>query len=129
MAESSISHKCEVQNCPNPGKFRCTSCQTVYYCSQDHQRSDWLANHKAICAKAKSSTPATNPDNSKSCNSESEIRTCRCMFCGQALLLSSEDEATDHMRVCTALQEQLASKDQFTVPTEVKQKMEKQGKL
>jgi hypothetical protein len=47
------------------------------------------------------------------------------MFCGENLILSSEDEAVDHMRVCPALQEQLQSKDQFTVPSMIKEKMKK----
>ena len=46
-----------------------------------------------------------------------EKRTSRCMFCGEALVLSSEEDAVEHMRVCPALQEQLASPDQFTIPT------------
>ena len=48
---------------------------------------------------------------------ESEKRTGRCMFCGEELILGSEDDAVNHMRECVALQEQLASKDQFTIPT------------
>lgn len=52
-----------------------------------------------------------------------ESRHCRCMFCGEQLKLSSENEAVEHMRVCVALQEQLASKEQFTVPSAVKAKM------
>ena len=51
-----------------------------------------------------------------------EKRSSRCMFCGEELVLSSEDEAVDHMRVCVALQEQLASKDQFTIPTMLREK-------
>jgi tetratricopeptide (TPR) repeat protein len=31
-------------------------------------------------------------------------RHCRCMFCGELLLLASEDEAIEHMRVCPAMQ-------------------------
>ena len=56
---------------------------------------------------------------SANCNAEkeSEKRTGRCMFCGEELVLGSEDDAVNHMRVCPALQEQLASKDQFTIPT------------
>jgi hypothetical protein len=38
------------------------------------------------------------------------------MFCGETLILASEDEAILHMKVCPALQEQLNSPDQFTVP-------------
>ena len=45
------------------------------------------------------------------------------MFCGEELVLKSEDEAVMHMTVCPALQEQLASKDQFTVPSMLKGKM------
>lgn len=135
---SSTSHSCEIKNCKNPAKFRCTSCQLVYYCSAEHQRSDWKANHKVKCQKRKKSlnpTPSisatTDPSPTAACgtSSESDKRTCRCMFCGKELLLSSEDEATDHMRVCVALQEQLASKDQFTIPTEVQQKMKKERTL
>lgn len=47
------------------------------------------------------------------------------MFCGDELVLGSEEEAIDHMRVCPALQEQLQSKDQFTVPTMIKERMNK----
>ena len=61
-------------------------------------------------------------------NSASESsgkRTCRCMFCGENLLLESEEAAVDHMRVCPYLQEQLASKDQFTLPAELEKKLKK----
>jgi hypothetical protein len=54
---------------------------------------------------------------------EKERRQCRCMFCGQQLDLGSEEEAVDHMRVCVALQEQLSSKEQFTVPSMLREKM------
>eukprot|EP01031_Cornospumella_fuschlensis_P034025 gene34025-41181_t len=50
---------------------------------------------------------------------------CRCMFCGEQQLLASEEEAVEHMRVCPALQEQLQSKEQFTVPSMVREKMKK----
>ena len=44
------------------------------------------------------------------------------MFCGNELVLSSEDEAIEHMKVCSSLQEQLASKDQFTIPSVIRNK-------
>ena len=47
---------------------------------------------------------------------ESGKRQSRCMFCGEELVLESEDDAIDHMKECPALQEQLASSDQFTIP-------------
>jgi hypothetical protein len=55
--------------------------------------------------------------------SQQEKRICRCMFCGAELLVSSEDEAVKHLEDCPALQEQLNSKAQFTVPSMVKQQM------
>ena len=39
------------------------------------------------------------------------------MFCGEELEVSSEDEAVQHLETCPALQEQLNSSDQFTIPT------------
>lgn len=53
---------------------------------------------------------------------EVEKRQSRCMFCGEELVLTSEDDAVGHMRVCPALQEQLASPDQFTIPTMLQEK-------
>ena len=55
-------------------------------------------------------------------NVNEDHRQCRCMFCGDELKLSSEEAAVDHMRVCVALQEQLQSKDQFTIPSVVRNK-------
>ena len=69
------------------------------------------------------------PDTTAEISTESsgEKRTCRCMFCGEELILSNEEEAIDHMKVCPSLQEQFASKDQFTIPKDVKAKMAKQN--
>jgi phage FluMu protein Com len=52
---------------------------------------------------------------------EQEKKTVRCMFCGDQLVLASEEEAVDHMRTCVALQEQLNSKDQFTIPKKIRE--------
>jgi hypothetical protein len=60
---------------------------------------------------------------SETLQTDKERRQCRCMFCGQQLDLGSEEEAVDHMRVCVALQEQLSSKEQFTVPSMLREKM------
>jgi MYND finger len=49
-------------------------------------------------------------------------RQSRCMFCGEELVLGSEEDAVDHMRVCVALQEQLESPDQFTIPKALREK-------
>lgn len=57
----------------------------------------------------------------KTASDEQEKKTVRCMFCGDQLILASEEEAVDHMRVCVALQEQLESKDQFTIPKKIRE--------
>jgi hypothetical protein len=44
------------------------------------------------------------------------------MFCGEVLVLSSEEEAVEHMRQCQYLQEQLTSKEQFTIPSKIREK-------
>jgi hypothetical protein len=59
----------------------------------------------------------------------SEMRECRCMFCGQLLLLTSEAEAIEHMAVCPALSEQLANANEaFTIPKCVEKQMYKGDK-
>jgi hypothetical protein len=47
-------------------------------------------------------------------------RSCRCMFCGDELVLGSEEEAIMHMETCPALQEQLNDSRQFTLPESIK---------
>jgi hypothetical protein len=58
---------------------------------------------------------------------ESGKKISRCMFCGEEVILASEEEAVEHMRNCSALQEQLDSKEQFTIPSKLREKM-KAGK-
>lgn len=135
---------CSEPSCGIEASLRCSKCKSVYYCSELHQRQHWKV-HKLCCGKTPSgdrsqqevpssshqkSGTSTNssPENTASTISSPssiEQRSCRCMFCGETLILSSEDEAVDHMRVCPALQEQLQSKDQFTVPSMIKEKMKK----
>jgi len=40
--------------CETPTKFRCSRCQNMWYCSQDHQRKDW-SRHKLECTKKETS--------------------------------------------------------------------------
>lgn len=63
-----------------------------------------------------------NMNNSAGDESVSEKRQSRCMFCGEQLVLGSENDAVDHMRVCVALQEQLESSEQFTIPKAIREK-------
>ena len=117
-----MSHNCQVETCDKQGSFRCSRCHAVYYCGVAHQRSDWT-KHKVICKTQQTAAfPSNNVDNNVVKKEESS-RICRCMFCGEELLIGSEEEAVNHMRVCTALQEQLQSKDQFTIPSMLKEKM------
>ena len=58
-----------------------------------------------------------------SATEEVEKRACRCKFCGEMLILSSEDEAVAHMRVCPAMQEQLQGSGPFTIPKDVQAQM------
>lgn len=72
-----------------------------------------------------SGNDATSEGSQNSNTDSIEQRSCRCMFCGENLILANETEAVDHMRVCPALQEQLASKDQFTIPSVLQDKIDK----
>lgn len=39
--------KCAV--CGVPAESKCSSCNTVFYCSREHQIADWKAKHKNDC--------------------------------------------------------------------------------
>lgn len=45
------------------------------------------------------------------------------MFCGKLLILSSEEEAVEHMSACPALQAQFSGESPFTLPPEVMEKL------
>mmetsp|Transcript_17220 Transcript_17220/g.29149 ORF Transcript_17220/g.29149 Transcript_17220/m.29149 type:complete len:136 (+) Transcript_17220:215-622(+) len=131
---------CCAISCDKTGTFRCGRCKQANYCSVEHQKLDWKL-HKKNCKNE--GTPSSlkfdrfdgdskyaKKANLKDDNSESveEKRSCRCMFCGEQLILASEKEAIEHMRHCPALQEQLESKDQFTIPSAIREKVaEKEG--
>jgi hypothetical protein len=55
------------------------------------------------------------------CVDQKEVKECRCMFCGESMVLGSEEEAIAHMEVCPSLQEQLNdTENQFTLPSSMK---------
>ncbi len=118
-----MESRCAVENCGGIPKYRCGKCRIVFYCSQDHQKLHWQF-HKLQCGKKPRSETSTN---SPQCDETVEKRFCRCMFCGVEMALTSEEEAIQHMEVCPALQEQLDSKEQFTVPEVVKAQMKNNG--
>mmetsp|Transcript_19945 Transcript_19945/g.28666 ORF Transcript_19945/g.28666 Transcript_19945/m.28666 type:complete len:114 (-) Transcript_19945:152-493(-) len=106
---------CSLPGCNQPADKRCSKCKKTYYCSRSHQTDHW-STHKSDC-KTFAKTLKDNDDANKSNISQTgEMRSCRCMFCGEALTLSSEEAAVEHMKVCPALQEQLNDDKQFTLP-------------
>ena len=130
---------CNYPECKAVSTQRCSRCKKVYYCSVDHQKENWKAHkiqcssfdlikgvnaektHEASSVKDKSDTVPSDDEFVKNSGSAAGDvdgkRQSRCMFCGEQLVLESEDDAVDHMRICPALQEQVASTDQFTIPT------------
>lgn len=120
--------QCFFTKCEKLGVYQCSRCKIAKYCSREHQKQAWK-EHKLECENfsASSELPViteTEEQRIKKSSklSDTELRQCRCMFCGEELKLSSEEAAIEHMRVCTALQEQLQSKDQFTIPSVVRNK-------
>jgi superoxide dismutase len=86
----------------------------------EHQKLDWSI-HKKDCVKKeneiiKENKPILKKYDTSSLNETKVTKTCRCMFCGLEIEASSEQDAINHMEVCLCLQEQLDSKDQFTIP-------------
>jgi hypothetical protein len=131
----SVKH-CNYPGCKAVSTQRCSRCKKAYYCSVEHQKENWKA-HKILCSsfesikevkieKIQEASPVNDKKDTgeeffKEKNSDASDaggkRQSRCMFCGEQLVLESEEDAVYHMRICPALQEQLASPDQFTIPT------------
>ncbi len=131
-SEYHMNGSCQHAGCNQLSQLRCSGCRLVFYCSQEHQKIDWK-RHKVVCKLNRKTeiietidltTCATNsqqPLEQKA--ADIQKRECRCMFCGESLMLESEEEAMNHMMECCALQEQLASKDQFTIPSMFKERI------
>lgn len=45
MSEN-LNNECGV--CKIPCERKCSSCKLIYYCCEEHQKSDWTV-HKAVC--------------------------------------------------------------------------------
>jgi hypothetical protein len=119
---------CANIDCNVHAKYRCNQCLSTYYCSTEHQKIDWKT-HKKFCINLNAGSNGSKQiidlkiDNNDNLATEQK-KVCRCMFCGKELILNSEEAAIDHMRICDALQEQLSSKEQFTIPAALKNQME-----
>lgn len=147
MSNVNVLNLCALDSCSLPASQRCSRCKIIYYCSVTHQKEHWKLhkigckfktsrssssdNNNSTIHRSDETTPqlGATPDTSGGASSDDsgEKRTCRCMFCGEELILSSEEEAIAHMGVCPSLQEQFASKDQFTIPKDIKAKLAKQN--
>lgn len=126
---------CFFGGCPLNASFRCSQCKSSFYCSKEHQQLHWK-HHKHDCIKQKTGSGikplALENGHSQADGNYSPIegkRECRCMFCGQSLLLASEDEAVSHMRDCPGLQHQLSGSEQFTLPPELSKVLSVQKNL
>jgi hypothetical protein len=115
---------CCVDGCVLVGKYRCSACHDACYCSEDHQKLHWR-RHKSQCRRKTSDKEEQliQQQDVHSCAPVVEKRECRCMFCGENMILASEEEAVQHMAVCPCLQEQLQSKEPITVPSVLRKKM------
>ena len=117
------SQTCSYNDCKNLATNRCSKCRVLYYCCREHQQLDWIV-HKSNCVKAELQISIDeNKINSPGKSNSSEKRECRCMFCGNLLLFSSEEEACQHLRECVELQEQLNSKNEIEIPSSIKSKI------
>ena len=47
-AASASSHLCSLPGCTSPAPYMCSKCRSAYYCSEDHQMTDWK-RHKPEC--------------------------------------------------------------------------------
>lgn len=116
---------CNLPGCQIQANSRCSRCQIAYYCSSEHQKIDWKNGHKIECNTFQPipsvSAPVVNEDSSNS----GESRECRCMFCGLKMVLSSEEKAIDHMKVCPNLQQQISSEEQFVLPSKLNELLSK----
>lgn len=118
--------KCGVLGCSVAAKLRCSRCKNQHYCSPEHQKSDWSA-HKRLCKSQKEKDkekekekvrPPKVPEN----GGDAGARQSRCFFCGENIVMKDEYDAQLHMQECPALQEQLNSSDQFTIPKALRDK-------
>jgi hypothetical protein len=129
-----IDNICAVSMCSLPAPFQCSKCKEVYYCCVEHQKEDWKGHKKSCKLKDSSTSRAAHPPKpaAKVISSEpkaskvtmptGETRQSRCMFCGENVIMSCEEDGHKHMAECPALQEQLGSSDQFTIPKALRDK-------
>lgn len=110
---------CSLPGCALIAISRCSGCHGSYYCTREHQVKHWKA-HKVECKVRKSGQDNKAYIKSPPEPKGSELRSCRCMFCGDEIECGSESDAIDHMKVCPALQEQLNDDNQFTLPESMK---------
>lgn len=114
----STNYKCG--HCGKSATKICSKCKSIAYCSVEHQRLHW-SEHKLHCKKLSVDSQNNSTSSSAVSSSQPVVKSCRCMFCGEEMLLTSEEEAIKHMETCLPLQEQLNdTTHQFTLPESLK---------
>lgn len=61
------SETCGNPGCNEPGKLKCTGCESIYYCSAACQKKHW-GDHKTQCKKTKAVSPTPASSSSSSSN-------------------------------------------------------------
>eukprot|EP00658_Telonema_sp_P-2_P040481 TRINITY_DN2894_c0_g1_i1.p1 TRINITY_DN2894_c0_g1~~TRINITY_DN2894_c0_g1_i1.p1 ORF type:complete len:123 (+),score=21.78 TRINITY_DN2894_c0_g1_i1:176-544(+) len=109
------AHTCAA--CALPATMRCSQCKLVWYCTREHQKTHWKLHRKTCGRQDDQADPPQEPAaNSSASEASSGKRECRCYFCGESQVFESEEDCVKHLETCSALQQQLSSKEQFTVP-------------
>ncbi len=135
-ATSTTRRCCAAPGCALAAPMKCSRCKQASYCGAAHQKEHWPV-HKSTCKPPSTAPSASAPPSKPTSQSAAasppvpptaasypgrETRFSRCMFCGEEVHMECEEDAYDHMQTCSALQEQLNSKDQFTIPKVLRDK-------
>ena len=89
---ASKNTKCINMGCQNDGRFHCSRCKVVSYCSHQCQKVDWKT-HKLSCTEIKEAESSDAPsDGAKTCGNEvcCKIGLKRCSQCKSVWYCSEE---------------------------------------
>mgnify|MGYP001987426151 CR=1 FL=1 len=63
---------CAMPGCTKTAVHMCSACESVYYCSPEHQMSHW-PDHKVVCRPIAPTTVVRQPEASEPLPSEEEL--------------------------------------------------------